>query len=83
MSYGHVCLRVGTHACVWQVLLRELPLLLSELRDEDIALGALRSLPLSPAQVWKTAVEEAMETAAMEVQGKSSEATEDASLLLL
>jgi len=66
-----------------QVLLRELPLLLSELRDEDIALGALRSLPLSPAQVWKTAVEEAMETAAMEVQGKSSEATEDASLLVL
>ena len=38
-----------------QILLREMPLLLSELRDEDIALGSLRSLPLSPAQVWKTA----------------------------
>ena len=35
-----------------QILLRELPLLLSELRDEDIALGSLRSLPLSPAQVF-------------------------------
>ncbi len=34
-----------------QILLREMPLLLSELRDEDIALGSLRSLPLSPAQV--------------------------------
>lgn len=46
-----------------QILLREMPLLLSELRDEDIALGALRSLPLSPAQVWKVAVEEAFEKA--------------------
>ena len=30
------------------MLLRELPPLLSELREEDVALGALRSLPLSP-----------------------------------
>jgi hypothetical protein len=52
-------------------LLRELPNLLSELRDEDIALGALRSLPLSPAQVWNAAVEEAMEKADDEVLGSS------------
>jgi hypothetical protein len=52
-----------------QVLLRELPNLLSELRDEDIALGALRSLPLSPAQVWGAAIEEAMETADREILG--------------
>ena len=49
-----------------QVLLREMPALLSELRDEDIALGALRSLPLSPEQVWKTAVDEALDTAEAE-----------------
>jgi hypothetical protein len=54
-----------------QVLLRELPNLLSELRDEDIALGALRSLPLSPAQVWRAAIEEAMETADREILGSS------------
>merc|ERR1712216_307745 len=35
-----------------QVMLREMPVLLSELREEDIALGALRSLPLSPEQLW-------------------------------
>ena len=49
-----------------QVLLREMPALLSELRDEDIALGALRSLPLSPEQVWKTAVDEALDAAEAE-----------------
>jgi hypothetical protein len=54
-----------------QVLLRELPNLLSELRDEDIALGALRSLPLSPAQVWRAAIEDAMETADREILGSS------------
>merc|ERR1712216_1091521 len=40
--------------------------LLREMRDEDIALGALRSLPLSPEQVWKTAVDEALDAAEAE-----------------
>jgi len=66
-----------------QIFLREMPLLLSELRDEDIALGALRSLPLSPAQVWKSAVEEAMEKANEELRTPSPEAADDAPLMLL
>ena len=67
-----------------QVFLREMPLLLSELRDEDIALGALRSLPLSPAQVWKSAVEEAMEKADEELRSPSPQDTgEDSHLMLL
>jgi len=33
------------------VLIRELPHLLTDLREEDIALGSLRALPLSPGQV--------------------------------
>lgn len=67
-----------------QIFLREMPLLLSELRDEDIALGALRSLPLSPAQVWKVAVEEAFEKAD-EKLGKDSPDTSsgDQPLMLL
>ena len=48
-----------------------MPALLSELRDEDIALGALRSLPLSPEQVWKTAVDEALDTAEAEASQTS------------
>jgi len=66
-----------------QVLLRELPNLLSELRDEDIALGALRSLPLSPAQVWNAAVEEAMEKADDEVLGSSGNSDEESRVMLL
>uniref|UniRef100_A0A6U4S2Q5 Calmodulin n=2 Tax=Hemiselmis andersenii TaxID=464988 RepID=A0A6U4S2Q5_HEMAN len=50
-----------------QILLQELPPLLSELREEDIALGALRSLPLSPGQVWGEAVRIAMERAVARV----------------
>lgn len=58
-----------------QVLLREMPALLSELRDEDIALGALRSLPLSPEQVWKTAVDEALDTAEAEAKASQTSVT--------
>lgn len=66
-----------------QILLREMPLLLSELRDEDIALGSLRSLPLSPAQVWKTAVEEAMEKADLVIASSSTEQSGDEATLML
>ena len=34
--------------------------------DEDIALGPLRSLPLSPNQVWKVAIDGAMAVARVE-----------------
>eukprot|EP00290_Baffinella_frigidus_P005813 CAMPEP_0180133052 /NCGR_PEP_ID=MMETSP0986-20121125/9326_1 /TAXON_ID=697907 /ORGANISM="non described non described, Strain CCMP2293" /LENGTH=631 /DNA_ID=CAMNT_0022073127 /DNA_START=15 /DNA_END=1910 /DNA_ORIENTATION=- len=58
-----------------QVLLRELPLQLSELRmDEDFALGSLRSLPLSPAQVWSEAIEGAMAVARKEAGGVEQKA---------
>jgi len=50
-----------------EVLIRELPSLLTDLREEDIALGSLRSLPLSASQVWKVAVKTAIETAEKEL----------------
>jgi transcription antitermination factor NusA-like protein len=50
-----------------EVIIRELPSLLTDLREEDIALGSLRSLPLSASQVWKVAVKTAIETAEKEL----------------
>jgi len=66
-----------------QVMLREMPVLLSELREEDIALGALRSLPLSPEQMWKAAVDEAMEKAAQELSPGTADASSEDGLMLL
>ncbi|EKX45419.1 hypothetical protein GUITHDRAFT_108686 [Guillardia theta CCMP2712] len=69
-----------------QIFLKEMPLLLSELRDEDIALGALRSLPLSPDQVWQAAVEEATKKARQSVgvhDEKSQGSNAEESILLL
>ena len=67
-SRGSVVIRGTPEQCkrAWElslVMLTELPLLLSELREEDIALGSLRSLPLSPDQVWGAAVSKALEIA--------------------
>ena len=69
---AYMVIRGSPKACklAWsfaQTLLRELPLQLSDLRnDEDIALGPLRSLPLSPNQVWKVAIDGAMAVARVE-----------------
>eukprot|EP00960_Hanusia_phi_P052374 761416-Hanusia_phi.AAC.4 len=62
-----------------QIFLKEMPLLLSELRDEDIALGALRSLPLSPDQVWQAAVDEATKKAreALEMHEEKSQRADE------
>lgn len=72
LGNGAMLVRGTPEQCkrVWamsEILMRELPSLLSELREEDIALGSLRSLPLSAAQVWKVAVNSAIATAEKEL----------------
>ncbi len=66
----YVCMysHIHMHTCTYmQILVTELPSLLSELREDDVVLGSLRTLPVSPSDVWKAALDEAMKRAIAQV----------------
>jgi len=57
-----------------QLMIKELPPLLGEMRDEDLGLGSLGALPMSGKQMWTQAVEEAMQRGGWEKRSSEDDA---------